>query len=57
MESTFWRPFWQNIKTNKPLWHKLKNRLIDIEDKLIGEMTGADRSINKFIRRFEDLNL
>lgn len=57
MESTFWRPFWQNIKTNKPLWHKLKNRLIDIEDKLIGEMTGADRALISSLEGFEDLKL
>jgi N-acetylmuramic acid 6-phosphate etherase len=58
MESTFWRPFWQKIKNQNRLWEKLKNHLRDdIEERLIGEMTGGDRALISSLEGFEDLQL
>lgn len=56
MESTFWRPFWKSIKDKPKIWTKIKPRLGEnIEDKLIGEMTGADRALISSLEGFEDL--
>jgi len=57
MESTFWRPFWKGIKGSM-LWGKLLENIPDnIEDLLIGEMTGADRALISSLEGFEDLQL
>ena len=57
MESTLWRPFWRKIKGSSE-WEKLKNNLPDdIEEHLIGEMTGADRALISSLEGFEDLQL
>ena len=57
MESSLWRPFWRRIKKNR-LWEKLKTSIPeDIEDRLIGEMTGADRALISSLEGFEDLQL
>jgi N-acetylmuramic acid 6-phosphate (MurNAc-6-P) etherase len=57
MESAIWRPFWRKIK-RIGLWEKLKNSLPeDIEDCLIGEMTGGDRALISSLEGFEDLQL
>ncbi len=58
MESTFWRPFWRKIKGMTKIWLKLKSTLDeDIEDQLIGEMTGGDRALISSLEGFEDLQL
>jgi len=58
MESTFWRPFWRKIKGTTKIWLKLKSTLDeDIEDQLIGEMTGGDRALISSLEGFEDLQL
>lgn len=58
MESAFWRPFWTRLKAEESTWPKLKPFLpADIEDKLIGEMTGADRALISSLEGFEDLQL
>ncbi len=58
MESTFWRPFWRKVKSNKKIWSKIKPHLgEDIEGRLIGEMTGADRALISSLEGFEDLLL
>jgi len=58
MESTFWRPFWKSIKDRPKIWQKLRPRVgEDIEDRLIGEMTGADRALISSLEGFEDLQL
>jgi len=58
MESTFWRPFWQKTKNQNRIWEKLKNHLKDdIEERLIGEMTGGDRALISSLEGFEDLQL
>jgi N-acetylmuramic acid 6-phosphate etherase len=57
MESTFWRPFWAKAKQH-PAWEKLRSLLGEnIEDALIGEMTGADRALVSSLEGFEDLQL
>lgn len=57
MESALWRPFWRKIKKSR-LWEKLKPSLPeDIEDLLIGEMTGGDRAFISALEGFEDLQL
>ncbi len=57
MESAIWRPFWKRIKRNRA-WQKLKTFIPDnIEDYLIGEMTGGDRALISSLEGFEDLQL
>lgn len=57
MESSLWKPFWRKIK-NSFLWEKLKKYLpADIDEKLIGEMTGGDRALISALEGFEDLQL
>jgi N-acetylmuramic acid 6-phosphate (MurNAc-6-P) etherase len=57
MESAIWRPFWTRIKRNK-LWQRLETSIPeDIEDRLIGEMTGGDRALISALEGFEDLQL
>jgi N-acetylmuramic acid 6-phosphate (MurNAc-6-P) etherase len=57
MESAFWRPFWRRVKSHT-CWRKLAAHLPqDIEGKLIGEMTGADRALVSSLEGFEDLQL
>jgi N-acetylmuramic acid 6-phosphate etherase len=58
IESAMWRPFWQKIKTKKGIWDRLKAFIPeDIEDRLIGEMTGGDRALISALEGFEDLEL
>ena len=58
MESAFWRPFWRRVKAQPGVWAKLKGRLgADIEERLIGEMTGGDRALISSLEGFEDLQL
>ncbi|MGQ9578495.1 MAG: hypothetical protein ACUVWQ_07725 [Candidatus Aminicenantales bacterium] len=57
MESTLWRPFWKKIKK-----HRLKKKIFsflpaDIEERLIGEMTGGDRALISALEGLEDLEL
>ncbi len=57
MESSFWRPFWAGLKRHG-CWQKLVSHLpADIEARLIGEMTGADRALVSSLEGFEDLQL
>ena len=57
MESAFWRPLWRKMK-GMPVWDKLRPHLPDdIEERLIGEMTGADRALVSSLEAFEDLPL
>ena len=58
MESSFWRPFWRRMKDDPVLWTKLSPHLsAQVEDELIGEMTGADRALISSLEGFEDLPL
>ncbi len=57
MESALWRPFWRKVKRSS-LWEKLKQSLPeDVENHLIGEMTGGDRALISALEGFEDLQL
>ncbi len=57
MESSFWRPFWKRVKETS-LWEKIKPHVSeDIENMLIGEMTGGDRALISSLEGFEDLQL
>lgn len=57
MESSFWRPFWNKFK-GTPYWDKIKvHAPEDIENLLIGEMTGGDRALISSLEGFEDLQL
>lgn len=57
MESSFWRPFWLRVK-NSSCWEKIKPYVQDdIENMLIGEMTGGDRALISSLEGFEDLQL
>lgn len=57
MESAVWRPFWKKIKKYH-LWNKLKSYLPEnIEENIIGEMTGGDRALISSLEGFEDLQL
>jgi N-acetylmuramic acid 6-phosphate (MurNAc-6-P) etherase len=57
MESTFWRPFWTKIRNKKQIWAKINRHLPNIENQLIGEMTGGDRALISSLEGFEDLQL
>jgi len=58
MESTFWRPFWEKIKSQNRIWDKCKSHLNEnTEGKLTGEMTGGDRALISSLEGFEDLQL
>lgn len=56
MESSFWRPFWKKMQSH-PQWEKIKGHFPNIENHLIGEMTGADRALISSLEGFEDLQL
>jgi N-acetylmuramic acid 6-phosphate etherase len=57
MESVIWRPFWNRIKRSR-FWNRLETSLPgDIEDRLIGEMTGGDRALVSSLEGFEDLQI
>jgi N-acetylmuramic acid 6-phosphate etherase len=57
MESALWRPFWKKIKRGA-FWDRLKRVLPDdIEEHLIGEMTGGDRALISALEGFEDLQI
>jgi len=55
MESAFWRPFWRKVRRH-PCWSKLEPGLPgEIENLVIGEMTGGDRALVSSLEGFEDL--
>lgn len=56
VESSFWRPFWKKMRTH-PKWEKIEKYFLNIENRLIGEMTGADRALISSLEGFEDLQL
>jgi N-acetylmuramic acid 6-phosphate (MurNAc-6-P) etherase len=57
MESTFWRPFWRGVQQHR-CWEKVRARVGgNVEDALVGEMTGGDRALVSSLEGFEDLQL
>jgi N-acetylmuramic acid 6-phosphate etherase len=58
MESALWRPFWEKVKASGRIWSKAKTAVPeDIENRLIGGMTGGDRALISSLEGFEDLQL
>lgn len=57
IESGTWRPFWNKVKQIDHIWSKLKDHVGDIENSLIGELTGGDRALVNSLEGFEDLQL
>lgn len=58
MESGLWRPFWRRAMAEPKAGPKLIDRFgRNIEERLIGEMTGADRALISSLEGFEDLQL
>lgn len=56
VESSLWRPFWHNLRTKKKIWAKVSPTVGDsIENRLIGEMPGADRALISPLEGWEDL--
>jgi N-acetylmuramic acid 6-phosphate etherase len=57
MESSLWRPFWKEAK-QKAAWGKIGAIIPgQIEEALIGEMTGGDRALISSLEGFEDLQM
>jgi N-acetylmuramic acid 6-phosphate etherase len=58
MESSFWRPFWKKVQAESDLWAKVLPSVgPSVGDRLVGEMTGADRALISSLEGFEDLQL
>lgn len=57
IESGTWRPFCRFIKSQDNIWSKLKDQISDIENMVIGELTGGDRALVSSLEGFEDLQL
>jgi N-acetylmuramic acid 6-phosphate (MurNAc-6-P) etherase len=56
LESSIWRPFWKNLQARKKIWAKVIPHTGEmIENRLIGEMPGADRSLISPLEGWEDL--
>lgn len=56
MESSLWRPFWKKMQSH-PQWKVLQSHFPNIENRLIGEITGGDRALISSLEGFEDLQL
>jgi N-acetylmuramic acid 6-phosphate (MurNAc-6-P) etherase len=58
MESGLWRPFWRRAAADAKAGPKLAARFgAAVGERLIGEMTGADRALISSLEGFEDLQL
>ncbi len=56
MESSLWRPFWNDLQARKKIWTKVGLKVGNsIENRFIGEMPGADRSLISPLEGWEDL--
>lgn len=56
VEGALWRPFWKKAKKITQQ-SKIDKYLPDIENRLIGEITGGDRALISSLEGFEDLQL
>ena len=57
IESALWRPFWKKLKSSN-FWERIKNHIPEnVEENLIGEMTGGDRALVSSLEGLEDLQL
>uniref|UniRef100_A0A914X6Q8 SIS domain-containing protein n=1 Tax=Plectus sambesii TaxID=2011161 RepID=A0A914X6Q8_9BILA len=60
LECAVWRPFWRKVKRNDAIWASIKSALKkpdDIEEQVIGEITGGDRALVSSLEGFEDLQI
>ncbi len=57
MESSLWRPFWRRLKRSAQGRKVLASFPSDIEECLVGEMTGGDRALVSALEGFEDLQI
>lgn len=57
MESSLWRPFWQRLKKDTSFKSIFPLLPPEIENRVIGEMTGGDRALISALEGFEDLEL
>lgn len=58
VESSIWRPFWRAVQAEKKIWAKLGPKVGEgIENRLIGEMPGADRALISPLSGWDDLML
>jgi N-acetylmuramic acid 6-phosphate etherase len=56
VESSIWRPFWKGLRARKKIWAKIGPRVGDsIENRVIGEMPGADRALISPLEGWNDL--
>lgn len=56
VESSIWRPFWKELQERKKIWAKVSSLVREgIENRLVGEMPGADRAIISPLERWEEL--
>ena len=56
VEGAIWRPFWKDLRSRKKIWEKVAYKVGDsIENRFIGEMPGADRSLISPLEGWEDL--
>ncbi len=56
LESSIWRPFWKDLRARKKIWEKVAYNVGDsIENRMIGEMPGADRSLISPLEAWDDL--
>ena len=56
LESTIWRRFWSRLKASS-LGSHIERVFPNMEERFIGEMTGADRALISSLEGFEDLQL
>ncbi|MES2997935.1 MAG: hypothetical protein V4700_01240 [Pseudomonadota bacterium] len=54
VESSLWRPYWEKFKLLSE-WQKIKQYLPDVENTIIGTITGGDRALLSSLPAFEDL--
>ncbi len=53
-----WRPFWRALRQRKKIWSKVSPSVGNsIEERLIGEMPGGDRSLMNSLGELEDISI
>jgi N-acetylmuramic acid 6-phosphate (MurNAc-6-P) etherase len=56
VENAIWRPFWKDIQRRKKIWARISPKVgLSIENRFIGEMPGADRSLITPLTGWDDL--
>lgn len=57
IESGLWKPFCKKLKNHPYIWKKINAHLPNLEDTVIGDITGGDRALVSSLSGFEDLPL